>query len=207
MKTRYWIAAAVLAAVVPTSALAQQPASPIAPRTGSAAAPNDGKIAVINTSVFMDRIQELKIKQDQVEKKFEPRVKELSNTKAQLDKLASDLKSQGNVVPPEKLQQMQDQFGQMQRGYTRAGEDLKAEIEKEGETVMAPIRQKLSDFVKAYASQRNIIMILDLPGSYSSGMIAFYNPAVDVTEDFIAEYNKANPVPGATSAARPGTGQ
>jgi Skp family chaperone for outer membrane proteins len=208
MKTRYWIAAAVLAAVIPTSAAAQgQPTSPVAPRAGTAAASPDGKIAVINTGVFMERIQELKSKQDQVSKKYEPRVNALRDQQAQINKLQNDIKAQANVVPPEKLQQMQDQLQQLQRQYNRAAEDLQGEIGKEGEALMQPVRQKLSDFVKAYATQRNIIMILDLPGSYNAGMIAFYNQAIDITDDFINEYNRANPVPGATSAARPGTGQ
>src|SRR6185369_3394724 len=74
MKTRLWLAAAVLAATVPTIAMAQGPAAPTAPRpaagAGATGAPADGKIAVINTSVFGEKILELKTKADVVNKKY-----------------------------------------------------------------------------------------------------------------------------------------
>jgi hypothetical protein len=95
----------------------------------------------------------------------------------------------------------------MQKRYQRTGEDLQVEVQKESDTALGPIRQKLAEFVKGYATQRNIILILDKSAAFQSGTIAYVADAIDVTDDFIAEYNKANPVPGATASpagARPG---
>jgi hypothetical protein len=73
---------------------------------------------------------------------------------------------------------------------------------------LQPVQQKLQDFVRDYAAKRNIVLILDLPGSYQAGIIGYFNQAIDITDDFIAEYNKANPVPGAAAApARPAGGR
>jgi len=63
------------------------------------------------------------------------------------------------------------------------------------------VRDKLYQFLQTYASQRGIVMIINLAGAAQTGTLAYWNPGADVTEDFIAEYNKANPVAGAPAAA------
>jgi Skp family chaperone for outer membrane proteins len=210
MKTRLWLVAAVLAATVPTIAMAQGPAAPTAPRANpgaGAAAPVDGKIAVINTGAFADKILELKAKADTVNKQYEPRFKTLQTMKQQIDTLEADIRKQQNVVAQDVLQKMQDQYVQLTTQYKRQGEDLQAEYNKAAQTSLQPVQQKLQDFVRDYSAKRNIVLILDLPGSYQAGIIGYFNQAIDITDDFIAEYNKANPVPGAApAAARPASG-
>jgi len=207
MKINHLAAAAVLAATMTSSGLAQQPTSPVAPRTGAAASSTDGKVAVINTGRFYDGILEIKVKQDAVAKKFDPRIKDLEALKKQIDTTTQTLQGQGKVMAPEKAQEMANQLADMQRRYQRTGEDLQSEVQKESDTALGPIRQKLAEFVKGYAAQRNIILILDKSAAFQTGTIAYVAEAIDVTDDFISEYNKANPVPGATAApagARPG---
>lgn len=211
MKIRHWFAAAVLAAAVPTIAAAQGPAAPTAPRPATSGAvsgaPADGKVAVINTSIFADQILELKNKADAVNKKYEPQFKALESMKQQISTLENTIKTQQQIMTPDALQKAQEQYTTLTTNYKRQGEDLQAAYNKEADTAIAPVRQKLEDFVKDYASKRGIILILDLPGSYQAGIIGYFNQAIDITTDFIAEYNKANPVPGATAApaaARPG---
>jgi Skp family chaperone for outer membrane proteins len=128
--------------------------------------------------------------------------------KGQMDALGEDIKKQAQVAAPDKLQTMRDQYTQMQTTLKRKSEDLQSEYNKEAETAINPVRAKLEDFVKDYASKRNIVLILDLPGSYQSGIIGYFTPTIDITEDFCTEYNKSNPVPGAAPApARPGGGR
>ena len=210
MKTRLWLVAAVLAATVPTIAMAQGPAAPTAPRANpaaGAAAPVDGKIAVINTGAFADKILELKAKADTVNTKFEPRFKALQAKKTQIDTLEAEIKKQASLLAQDKLQQMQDQYVQLTTQYKREGEDLQAEYNKAAQSSLQPVQQKLQDFVRDYSAKRNIVLILDLPGSYQAGIIGYFNQAIDITDDFIAEYNKANPVPGAAAgSARPAPG-
>jgi len=211
MKTRLWLAAAVLAATVPTIAMAQGPAAPTAPRptpgAGATGAPADGKIAVINTSVFGEKILELKAKADVVNKKYEQQFRDLEAMKKQIEDLQKSIQTQQTVATQEALQKLQEQYTTLTTNYKRRGEDVQAAYNKEADTAVQPVRQKLEDFVRDYAGKRNIVLILDLPGSYNAGIIGYFNQAIDITDDFVAEYNKANPVPGAAAPARPGTGR
>ncbi|MCC6745521.1 MAG: OmpH family outer membrane protein [Acidobacteria bacterium] len=215
MKIQFWLATAALVAALPAAAVAQGPAAPATPRTapgaGAAGGPADGKIAVIDTSVFIEKIQELRTRADSVNKKYEPRYKEMQAMQAQMKQLDGDIRSQAGVAAPDKIRTMQDQLQTLQTNYKRRGEDLQGEYNKELNTTLEPIQAKLTEFVKGYATKRNIVLILDLPNSAQAGTIAFLNPAIDVTDEFIAEYNKAYPVPGFTAApvtpARPGGGR
>ena len=204
MKITHWAAAAVLAATIPVSTLAQGGAtSPVAPRTSAPATGVEGKVAVIDTGKFYDGILEIKTKEDQVQKKYDQQIKDLQNLKNQIDQTTKTLQSLQPTGAPDKLQQMADQLADMQKRYQRQGEDLQAAIQKDNDAALGPIRQKLQTFVQSYATQRGIVLILDKGGAYQSGTIAYMNDAIDITADFITEYNKANPVPGAAPAAAP----
>ena len=53
-------------------------------------------------------------------------------------------------------------------------------------------------------------LVLNLAGIAQSQSLAYWHPSADITDDFVAEYNKANPVAGApatqpTAPVRPAT--
>ena len=109
------------------------------------------------------------------------------------------------TLSQEKIQEMQVNIDEKKKRGTRELEDLQAEYQKTLETAIKPVREKLSQFMNNYATQRGIVMIIDLPVSYQNGVLAYWNPTTDLTEDFITEYNKANPVPGGAPASAPKT--
>ena len=197
MKTRYWFAAAVLAAAVPTIAMAQGPAAPTAPRpatTGAATgAPADGKVAVINTSIFAEQILELKAKADVVNKKYEPQFRELEGREE------ADHRRWRPTSRPSKRRDARcaaeaaGPVHELATSYKRRGEDLQAAYNKEADAAVLPVRQKLEDFVKDYAPRRNIILILDLPGSYNAGIIGYFNQAIDITDGLHRRVQQGEP--------------
>jgi Skp family chaperone for outer membrane proteins len=190
-------AAAILSAVT-VSASAQQ-----AMQAGVGAALPDGKVAVVNTQAFPGGIGELKQKYDQVDKQFQPRYQQLQTVENQLKQMESDIQTKCPQLTPDKCQELQNSYQRLKTQGTRDYEDLKAEYEKAVETSTKPVRDKLYQFLNNYATQRSIILVMNLAGAAQSGTIAYWNPATDITEDFISEYNKANPVPGAPPAAPP----
>jgi Skp family chaperone for outer membrane proteins len=186
--------AAVLTAVT-ANASAQQ-----ATQAGVGAALPEGKIAVVNTQAFAGGIGELKQKYDQVEKQFQPRYQQLQTVETQLKQMENDIQVKGNAMPPDKLQELQNQYQDLKRRGTRDYEDLKAEYDRTIDTATKPVRDKLYQFLNNYATQRKIILVVNLAGAAQTGSLAYWNPGADITDDFISEYNKANPVPGAAPA-------
>ncbi|PYT05020.1 MAG: hypothetical protein DMF60_13365 [Acidobacteria bacterium] len=190
-------AAAILSAMT-VSASAQQ-----AMQAGVGAALPDGKVAVVNTQAFPGGIGELKQKYDQVDKQFQPRYQQLQTVENQLKQMESDIQTKCPQLTPDKCQELQSSYQRLKTQGTRDYEDLKAEYEKAVETSTKPVRDKLYQFLNNYATQRSIILVMNLAGAAQTGTIAYWNPGTDITEDFISEYNKANPVPGAPPVTPP----
>jgi outer membrane protein len=194
-------AVAVLAATTATAA-AQQ-----ATQAGVGAALPEGKVAVVNTQAFPGGIGELKQKYEQVDKQFQTRYQALQGVETQLKQLENDIQVKGPTLAPDKLQELQFNYEQKKKQGTRDYEDLKAEYDRTIDTATKPIRDKLYQFLNNYASQRNIVLVINLAGAAQTGSLAYWNPGSDITEDFVNEYNKANPVAGGAPAGAPPAGQ
>ncbi len=192
VKTKFAVIAAIVLAALSVRATAQQPAVGAVP---------DGKVVVINTTVFPSQIGELKQKYDQIDNQFKDRYQKLSAVVEQMTKLETEIKAKQSVVTPDKLREMQEQYETLKRQATRDNEDLRAEAEKALEAATKPVRDKLYQSLNNYSAKNGIVMVINLAGAAQSGALAFWDPKSDITEDFIKDYNKANPVPGGAPAA------
>ncbi|HMG32525.1 MAG TPA: OmpH family outer membrane protein [Blastocatellia bacterium] len=202
----------------PPASQQQSPArpSPVAPggqtatkpaATTPAALPK-GKIAVINTAVFQDKVAEFKQKIDALNRQFEPRVKEVQTLADKITALENTLKTNGNLLSASKVAEQTEQLEAMKKEYQRKGEDLQADAGRARDKAFEPISAKLGKFAEDYTAKHGIVLLVDLANAIQSGTVLWYDARADVTQDFVNEYNKANPVPTAAAppAAKP-TGQ
>jgi Skp family chaperone for outer membrane proteins len=179
--------------VIGVSASAQQGAAPA----------GKGKLAVINTGVFQEQIGEFKVKLDALNKQFEPRIRELDQLGTQIKTREETLKTQGPALTPAKVAELTEQVESMKRDYQRRGEDLQADGGKARDLALKPVSEKLERFAKDYTVKKGITVLIDLANAYNAGLIVWYDQRLDVTEDFIKEYNKANAVPATGTSPKP----
>jgi Skp family chaperone for outer membrane proteins len=191
LKSKLAAFAAVILTAMTAGASGQQ-----ATQAGIGAALPDGKVAVINTQAFPGQIGELKVKYEQVNGQFKDRFQRLQTLAEQLKGMENDLRTKQNVLTADKYQELQASYTETKRRGEREQEDLNSDAEKALDVATKPIRDKLSQFLSIYATQRNIVLVINLAGAAQTGSLAYWNPGADITEDFVAEYNKANPVPG-----------
>jgi Skp family chaperone for outer membrane proteins len=195
-KIKFAALAAIMLAAAAVSASAQQPAP-----TGSAGAIPDGKVAVINTTAFPGQIGELKQKYDQVDNQFKDRSQKIQTQQTQLTQMENDLRTKSQAMPADKVQQLQDEYENNKKRLQRDLEDARADYDKAVDAATRPVRDKLIQFLQKYSQQRGIVVVLNLAGAAQTGSLAYFNPGMDITQDFINEYNKANPVPTTAPAA------
>lgn len=191
--------AAVTMALAGGSAWAQQATQA---GVGAAALP-DGKIAVVDSQQFPGAILELRQKYEQIEKQFTDRFQRLQQVENQLKQMETEIRTQGPSLAADKLQEKQDAYERLKRQGTRDYEDLKGEYDRAVDASTKPIKDKLYQFLNNYATQHGIVLVINLAGAAQTGVLAYWNPGTDITSDFITEYNKANPVPGAAPATQP----
>ncbi|HQR37612.1 MAG TPA: OmpH family outer membrane protein [Blastocatellia bacterium] len=183
--------------IVSSVAVAQQPAPrPAAPRPAApAGAPGGvvpaGRIAIINTAAFPEKIAELQRKIVELNTRFEPRTKELQSLRDTISGIEAQV-NQGGVAPGQAAQ-LSERYEQLKREYTRKSEDLSAEAQRAYGTATDPIRQKLSDAIEKYAADHKIVVILDISGAVKTGSLFYAAENTNITDDFLAQYNRANP--------------
>ena len=164
-------------------------------------APVKSKIAVINTTVFQEKIAEFKAKIDALNKQFEPRVRDLEQLGQRIQQLDNTIQNGRGTLTPAKIAELTEQLEGLKREYQRKGEDLQVDGNKAREQALQPVSTKLERFAKDYTARKGITILFDLANAVNANMIVWYDPKMDVTDDFIAEYNKANP--SATASANP----
>jgi outer membrane protein len=187
------LTAALLTALTATGS-AQQ-----ATQAGVGAALPDGKVAVINTQVFPGTILELKQKYEQVNNQFKDRFQKLQAMAEQMKGMENDLRTKQNVLTADKYQELQASYTDLKKRGEREQEDFNADADKALDAATKPVRDKMTQFLNTYAAKRNIVVVINLAGAAQSGSLAYWNPGLDITEDFVSEYNKANPVAGVTA--------
>lgn len=176
-------------------AIAQQSATP--------GGPAKGKIGVINTAALQERIFEFRAKLEALNRQFEPRVKELQGMVDRINALETTLRTQANVLGATKVAELTEQLDTMKRDYKRKGEDLEADGNRARNIALTPLNEKLTKFANDYTARRGISMLIDLANAVQAGALTWYDNRIDVTEDFIREYNKANPAPAGAAPAQP----
>jgi outer membrane protein len=182
------------------SAFAQQPANGAPPAGGAPAMLPKGKVAVIDTARFQDQVVEFKSKMEALNRQFEPRIKEVQSLADRITALETTLKTQSTALSAAKSAEMTEQLEGMKREYQRKGEDLQADGNRAKQKAFEPISGKLVKFAEQYTAKKGIILLIDLANADQAGAIVWFDPRSDVTQDFIIEYNKANPVTSAPAA-------
>ncbi len=203
------IAAIAFAALTVITAQAQgaRPAAPPAtqPAAGGTAA-GTTKVVVIDSAAFTDDkegitrvINAAKI----LDTQFEPRRTELKGMQDRLNALRADIQKKQTLQDPKVTQQQVEQADQLEVQLKRKLEDAQAEYQKRRAEVLGPLQDDVFTALQAFAQARGIGMIIDVNALRDPNLanpILYVANNIDVTREFVAEYNRTHP---ATAAAAP----
>jgi outer membrane protein len=143
------------------------------------------KIAAVNTQQALLESDELKKAGTELEKKYKPRQDELL-------KLQNDLQSIQQQVSSGKLTQqaaadLQAQGQRKQRDAQRISDDLQQDFERDRQDTIGKAAQRMQDVVKKLAEEKGFDIIVDV------SQTLYIKPALDLTAEALAAYNKAYP--------------
>src|SRR5215475_5140996 len=198
-------------------AFAQTPKPPVgkataasAPATGESAGASagggtgaEGKLAYINSGKFTSDISELKSKMDALSTEFEQKRKEVQGEEEGLNNLKNKINSQGGTVSVQVRAQWVDEATDKEKSLNRKKEDYNQIMQKRLTEATQPVYDKVGKFLESYCQQRGIVMVLEGAAAQQAGILLFAAQATDITDDFIKEYNKANPGSGGAAAPAP----
>jgi outer membrane protein len=206
MKLFRLIAAACLVAASLVISVGAQTAArpqPAAPAQGGATA-SAARIAIIDTSAFSDEkqgIARVVNAMKTVDAQFQPVRTEVQGMQTRYQSLVDDINKTRDIADPKTISAKVDQADTLKRDIERKAQDAQLEIKKRMDTVLGPLQEDVYNSLQAFAQQRGISIIIDA----SRVPLIYAADSVDITRDFIAEYNRAKPATAsaAPAAARP----
>ncbi len=143
------------------------------------------KVAVINTQKAMADTDELKKASAAVEAKYKPRQDELAKIQADLQSIEQQLNS--GKLNQNAMAELQAQGTRKQRDAQRISDDLQADFERDRQDILGKASTKMQAIIQKLAEEKGVDVIID------ASQTLFFKPALELTTDATAAYNKANP--------------
>jgi outer membrane protein len=143
------------------------------------------KVAVVNVQKAMLDSEELKKESAAIEAKYKPRQDELQKLQNDLQSIQTQLQS--NKLTQQAGADLQLQGQRKQRDAQRISDDLQAEFDRDRQDVLGKAAQKMQDVVKKLAEEKGLDVVVDV------SQTLYFKPALDITPDALAAYNKAYP--------------
>ena len=203
---RFIAAALVTAASLVISVSAQAPASRPPATTpaagGAATTAATGKIAIIDSSAFSDDkagIGRVVNAMKTVDAQFQPLRTEVQGMQTQYQTLVSEIEKTAPVAKPQEIQAKTDQAETLKRNIERKTQDAQLAIQKRMQEVLGPLQEDVYNTLQVYAQQRGISVIIDV----SRVPVIYFADTVDITKEFITEYNRSKPATASAAPARP----
>lgn len=203
MKVFRLVLTTFLFSVVTVSVSAQArliPNEPAAAPSFQAQPASKNLFAVIDSGAFSDEkagIARVLAAMKQVETSFEPRRAEIKKLQDQMVALQADLQKKQGTAPQAELSRLADQGQQLELQLKRKTEDAQQEFPKALNAALEPLQTDISNSLNAFAQARGILMIIDS----NRVPVIYAHATIDITKDFITEYNRTHPVGAAP--ARP----
>ena len=188
---RISIAAIVFAAFAIIAYTQTRPAgNAAAPATRPAAAP--ANIAVIDSSAFMDPkagITRVMNALKGLETKFQPLRTELRGMRDRLTTLRADIEKKRSIQDQRMTAQQIEEADRLEVQIKRKAEDAQVSYQKDSLAALEPLQKDIANALNAYSQAKGISILIDM----NRVPLIYAAPTLDVTRDFIADYNRTHP--------------
>ncbi|MGD1071754.1 MAG: OmpH family outer membrane protein [Bryobacteraceae bacterium] len=143
------------------------------------------KVAVVDTQKALAESDELKKAGAAVEAKYKPRQDEINKLQTDLQSIQQQLES--GKLNQQAAAELQSQGARKQRDLQRLSDDLQQDFERDRQDILGKAAQKMRDVITKVAQGKDVDLVVD------AGQSLYFKPALEITTDVIAAYNKAYP--------------
>ncbi|MGC2659643.1 MAG: OmpH family outer membrane protein [Bryobacteraceae bacterium] len=172
VKVRGFALLAVLAAY-PICALHAQAQAPL-------------KVAIINAQKAVADTAEIKKAQASLETKYKPRTDTINKLQSDLQNIQQQLRAPN--LAPDREAQLNADGTRTQRELQRMNEDLQSDFNNDRSQVLSKTGRQMQEIVRKIAEERGYDVVIDVSNT------VYYKPALEITSDATAAYDKAYPV-------------
>lgn len=148
------------------------------------------KIAVINLQRAVLESAEIKKANADMQAKYKPRADQIDQLQKELANISQQLQNASGKLSPQAEADLNAQGQRKQRELQRMQEDLQADVDRDRNDILAKSGQKMAGVVRKLAEEKGLDLVVDV----SNGIALYFKPAMEITNDAIAAYDKAYPV-------------
>lgn len=143
------------------------------------------KVAIINAQKAVADTQEIKKAQTALEAKYRPRQDAIQKLQNQLQTIQQQLGVQN--IAPDREAQLRADGTLKQKELQRLSEDLQSDVNNERQDILGRAGRQMTDVVKKIAEERGLDVVVDTTNTI------YYKPALEITTEATAAYDKAYP--------------
>lgn len=159
------------------------------------------KVAIINIQDAITRTQEGQSLIQELQKKYEPRSKEIEGINQAINDLRAQLNKGANTMSEEARRDLTRQIQTKEKAAQRTVEDARGEFNQEQQTIFNDVGGKLMAVIDKFSKDNGFAIVLDISSPQSPVLYAVNE--VNITNDVIQAYDAANPAAAPAAAAPP----
>ena len=146
------------------------------------------KAAIINLQKAVLDTAEIQKAQKDLEAKFKPRQDKAEALQRELQTIQGQLQTMAGKLTPQAEAELNVQGQRKQRELKRITDDLQEEVDRERQDILGRSAQRMNDVVKKLSEAKALDLVVDVTNA------VYFKPAMEITAEATAEYNKAYPV-------------
>lgn len=203
MKMVHTVCAAVAVAGLAILAQAVMTMGTASAQLRPAAAPVS--IGIIDSSAFSTErtgIARVLSSVQQIEAKFEPLRAEIRGMRDRLNTMRSNIQAKRGLQAANITARQEEEADQLEVQIKRKAEDAQKSYQRESAAILDPLQNDIGTALTAYAQAKGLTLVIDA----NRVPIIYAAPNLDITRDFINEYNRthpAGPAPAPRASVRP----
>jgi outer membrane protein len=146
------------------------------------------KVGIINTQASLIQTAEIKKAQADLEAKFKPRQDQMARLQKELETIQQQLQTLGDKLTPQAQADLTTQGQRKQRDLQRLTEDMQADVERERNDILTKSGDRMQQIVVKLAEEKGLDVVIDTTNA------VYFKPALELTKEATAAYDKAYPV-------------
>ena len=143
-------------------------------------------VAVINSQKALLDTAEIKKAQTELEAKYKPRQDQMAKVQKDLADLQAQLNS--GKLSPQAQQDATAQGQRKERELQRLQQDLQEDVDRERNDILSRTGKRMQEIVGKLAQEKGLDVVVDASNT------VYFKPALDLTAEATAAYDKAYPL-------------
>ena len=154
---------------------------------GQAAAPGPVKVAIVSLQQAVLGSAEIKKANADMVSKYQPRQAAMEKLQKEIQGIQQQLESNAGKLTPAAQADLNAQGQRKQRDLQRLNDDLQSDVNAERNEILSASSRKMQEIVRKLAEEKGFDVVVDAQST------VFFKPALDITNEAIAAYDKAYP--------------